>query len=428
MLDPQILRQDLEATATALLRRGFELDTATLARLESERKTLQQSVEQLQASRNAGAKSIGQAKAKGEDVAQLLAQMEQVNLELKTKESTLTQVLDQLADLQARIPNLLSETVPDGMTEAENVQLSSWGEPPEFDFEPMDHVAIGEKLQGLSGSMGAQLTGARFSVLQGDVAKLHRALAQFMLNAQLEHGYTEMNVPTIVNDKSLYGTSNLPKFGEDLFKLHHEHDWYLAPTAEVALTNLVAGRILSEQQLPLQFCAHTLCYRSEAGSYGRDTKGFIRQHQFEKIELVHITKPEESEAAHEALVGHAESILQALGLAYRKVVLCAGDTGFGSQKTYDLEVWLPGQSAYREISSCSNFGDFQARRMGARFRREGQKKPELVHTLNGSGLAVGRTLVAVLENYQQADGRVKVPDVLVDFMGKTHLEPAEYVL
>lgn len=428
MLDPQRLRQDLEDTAVALARRGFKLDTEALSSLETERKSLQQSVEQLQASRNAGAKAIGKAKGKGEDASELMAEMEQVNQELKTKEATLVEVQQKIHDIAAGIPNILSVEVPDGLSEDENQEISRWGTPREFDFKPLDHVEIGEKLHGLSGTAGAALTGARFTVLQGDIAKLHRALAQFMLNTQIDNGYTEMNVPTIVNNKSLYGTGNLPKFDDNLFKIQHDQPWYLTPTAEVPLTNLVADRLLTEADLPLSFCAHTLCYRSEAGSYGKDTRGYIRQHQFEKVELVHICKPEDSEETHQRLVSHAEMILQKLELPYRKMLLCAGDTGAGSQKTYDLEVWLPGQSAYREISSCSNFGDFQARRMGARFRREGVKKPELVHTLNGSGLAVGRTLVAVLENYQEADGRVRVPEALVGFMGKTHIEPAGFKL
>lgn len=428
MLDPQRLRQDLEATAQELARRGFTLDIARFSQFESTRKSLQQHVEQLQASRNAGAKAIGQAKAKGEDTSATMAEMESVNQTLKAKEAELNSLQTELQDFLARIPNVLSEDVPTGKSEADNLEVLRWGEQPGFSFEPKDHVTIGEDLKGLSGAAGAQLTGARFSVLQGDVARLHRALAQFMLSVQTGHGYEEVSVPTIVNENTLYGTGNLPKFAEDLFKLNFEQPWYLAPTAEVTLTNLVADRILTEEELPLKFCAHSLCYRSEAGSYGRDTRGFIRQHQFEKVELVQIVKPEDSEAAHEEMSGHAEKILQLLQLPYRKMLLCSGDTGFGSQKTYDLEVWLPGQSAYREISSCSNIGDFQARRMGARFRRTGQKKPELLHTLNGSGLAVGRTLVAVLENYQEADGRVRVPEVLLEMMGKSHLEPARFSL
>lgn len=428
MLDPHLLRQDLDTIAHELKRRGFELDTARLAELESQRKELQQKVEQLQASRNAGAKAIGQAKSKGEDATALLSQMEQVNQELKHNELTLTKLQAELQEIQAGIPNILLEDVPQGLTEEENVELDRWGVPPSFDFEPLDHVALGEKLNGLSGAAGVKITGARFSVLQGDIAKLHRALAQFMLSEQTARGYVEVNPPTIANSATLYGTTQLPKAAEDMFKLETEQEWYLAPTAEVTLTSLVADRILTEADLPLQFCAHTLCYRSEAGSYGKDTRGYIRQHQFEKVELVHMTKPEDSAAAHEVLIANAEHILQALELPYRKVVLCGGDTGFHARKTYDLEVWLPGQAAYREISSCSNIGDFQARRMGARFRREGQKKPELIHTLNGSGLAVGRTLVAVLENYQEADGRVRVPAVLESFMGKSYIEPASFSL
>jgi len=318
--------------------------------------------------------------------------------------------------------------VPDGTSEDDNQELSRWGEQPQFDFEVKDHVTLGEQLHGLSGATGAKVTGARFTFLQGDVAKLHRALAQFMLNQHTHNQYIEMNVPTIVNAASLYNADKLPKFEKDLFKLEADQAWYLAPTAEVALVNVVADRILTEQDLPLKFCAHSLCFRSEAGSYGRDTRGFIRQHQFEKVELVQMTLPEDSEQALEAITQDAENILQALGLAYRKLVLCGGDTGFGAMKTYDLEVWLPGQAAYREISSCSNCGDFQARRMGARFRRAGVKKPEFIHTLNGSGLAVGRTLVAVMENYQQADGRIQVPEVLVPFMGQAFIETAQFTL
>ena len=416
MLDPQRLRQDLEDTAVALARRGFKLDTEALSSLETERKSLQQSVEQLQASRNAGAKAIGKAKGKGEDASELMAEMEQVNQELKTKEATLVDVQQKIHDIAAGIPNILSEEVPDGLSEDENQEINRWGTPREFDFKPLDHVEIGEKLHGLSGTAGAALTGARFTVLQGDVAKLHRALAQFMLNTQIDNGYTEMNVPFLVKDDALFGTGNLPKFSEDLFTAGDSH--WLIPTAEVPLTNLVREQIINEKELPMRVTSHTPCFRSEAGAAGKDTRGMLRQHQFTKVELVSITTPEDSKQELERMLSSAESILQDLNIHYRVMTLCTGDMGFAANKTYDIEVWLPGENAYREISSCSNCDDFQARRMNAKYK--GENKNYFVHTLNGSGLAVGRTLIAILENYQTTDGNVKIPKVLQKyFNGQT---------
>jgi len=427
MLDPQLFRQSLEHTVQALSTRGYEFDASQFEALESRRKSIQQFVEDLQSQRNQGAKAIGLAKRNGDDTSEIMQQMASVNEQLKVKEVELETIQSELHNLLSYVPNLLDDAVPVGQDEIDNIEISRVGEPQSFDFTPLDHVAIGEALNGMSAAAGAKLTASRFTVLQGDVAHLHRALAQFMLNLHIqEHGYLETNVPTIVNRDSLYGTGQLPKF-ENVFSLA-DHNWCLSPTSEVSLTNLVRDTIIDEADLPLRYTTQSLCYRSEAGSYGKDTRGFIRQHQFEKVELVQIVKPEDSVAAHEELVQHAEKVLQLLELPYRKVLLCSGDTGFSARKTYDLEVWLPGQAAYREISSCSNTGDFQARRMAARFRRKGVKKPEFVHTLNGSGLAVGRTLVAVLENYQQADGRVAVPKVLQALMSKSVLEPVKRVL
>jgi len=424
MLDNQLIRNQLEMIKAGLARRGFEVPSEHINALEVERKSLQQSTEQLQAERNSGAKTIGKAKAQGQDIEPIKAQMNAVNEQLEQQQSKLKQVQQELHDALAVLPNLLCDSVPNGTSEDDNVEISRWGQLPEFEFEPKDHVSVGEGLQGLSAGLGAKIVGARFTLLQGDVAKLHRVLGQFMLDMQRAAGYIEVNVPSIVNGQSLYGTGNLPKFGEDLFKLEADAQLYLAPTAEVALTNIVAGAIVLAERLPLKFVAIAPCFRSEAGSYGRDTRGFIRQHQFEKVELVQVTTAEQAEAAHEAMTGHAEAVLQTLELPYRKMLLCAGDTGFHSRKTYDLEVWLPGQSAYREISSCSQCGDFQARRMGARYRATSEKQTQLVHTLNGSALAIGRTLVAVLENYQLSDGRVRVPKALIAMMGTEYLEPA----
>ena len=425
MLDPKLLRTDLEAVAANLARRGFRLDTERLRELEARRKALQVRTQELQKERNARSRRIGQAKAQGEDIQPLLAEVGRLGDELKQAEAELAAVQAELREIQLGIPNLLDDSVPDGADESDNVELRRWGEPPAFDFTPRDHVDLGEALDGLDFEAAARIAGSRFAVMRGAVARLHRALIQFMLDLHTgEHGYREVYVPYLVNADSLYGTGQLPKFEADLFKVESEHGFYLIPTAEVPVTNLARDEILPAEALPLRLVAHTPCFRSEAGSYGRDVRGLIRQHQFEKVELVQLVRPEDSAAAHEALTGHAEAVLQRLGLPYRVVVLCAGDTGFSAAKTYDLEVWLPGQGKYREISSCSNFRDFQARRMQARWRNPDTGKPELLHTLNGSGLAVGRTLVAVLENYQRADGSVVVPEVLRNYMnGLEVIEP-----
>ncbi len=425
MLDPKLLRTDLEAVAANLARRGFRLDTERLRELEARRKALQVRTQELQKERNARSRRIGQAKAQGEDIQPLLAEVGRLGDELKQAEAELAAVQAELREIQLGIPNLLDDSVPDGADESDNVELRRWGEPPAFDFTPRDHVDLGEALDGLDFEAAARIAGSRFAVMRGAVARLHRALIQFMLDLHTgEHGYREVYVPYLVNADSLYGTGQLPKFEADLFKVESEHGFYLIPTAEVPVTNLARDEILPAEALPLRLVAHTPCFRSEAGSYGRDVRGLIRQHQFEKVELVQLVRPEDSAAAHEALTGHAEAVLQRLGLPYRVVVLCAGDTGFSAAKTYDLEVWLPGQGRYREISSCSNFRDFQARRMQARWRNPDTGKPELLHTLNGSGLAVGRTLVAVLENYQRADGSVVVPEVLRNYMnGLEVIEP-----
>ena len=405
MLDSKLLRTELDETAEKLARRGFKLDVETLRALEEKRKSLQIKTEELQAERNARSKSIGIAKSKGEDIQPLLAEVEHLGDALTQAKTDLNELQTQLNDIIAGIPNLADDAVPVGKDESENVEVTLWGEPKSYDFEVKDHVDLGELSGGLDFSSAVKLSGSRFIVMKGQMAKLHRALAQFMLDLHgNEHGYTEMYVPYLVNSDSLFGTGQLPKFGEDLFHTkpatEEGQGMSLIPTAEVPLTNMVRDTILEESELPLRMTAHTPCFRSEAGSYGRDTRGLIRMHQFDKVELVQIVKPEDSMAALEELTAHAEKVLQLLELPYRKVILCTGDMGFGSAKTYDLEVWLPAQNTYREISSCSNMTDFQARRMQARFRRKGEKKPELVHTLNGSGLAVGRTMVAVLENYR----------------------------
>jgi len=427
MLDSKLLRSELEATAKKLARRGFKLDVEALRGLEEKRKELQIRTEELQATRNSRSKSIGQAKARGEDIAPLLEEVSNLGDELDTVKKDLLAVQKQLLDLQLTIPNLPDDSVPTGKNEDENVEISKWGTPKQFDFEIKDHVDLGEMADGLDFSSAVKISGSRFVVMKGQFARMHRALAQFMLDLHTEqHGYTEMYVPYLVNSDSLYGTGQLPKFSEDLFNMRpateEDEPMSLIPTAEVPLTNMVRDVIVKEEDLPMKITAHTPCFRSEAGSYGRDTRGLIRMHQFDKVEMVQIVKPEDSKAALEELTGHAEEVLRLLELPYRKIVLCTGDMGFGSTKTYDLEVWVPAQNTYREISSCSNCKDFQARRMQARFRRKGEKKPELVHTLNGSGLAVGRTLVAVLENYQQADGRIKIPEVLRKYMNN-----AEYI-
>ncbi|MFK8016614.1 MAG: serine--tRNA ligase [Gammaproteobacteria bacterium] len=425
MLDVRLLRQDADAVRQNLARRGVQFPVDQFTALETERKSLQMSVESLRGERNQSAKSIGAAKGRGEDIAPLLKAVEDLGDRLKASEERLTALQDELSQMLSALPNLLGDDVPDGEDESANVEVRRDGEPPTFDFEPKDHVDIGVGLDELDFDLAAELSGSRFAIMRGKIALLHRALAQFMLNMHVgEHGYTEVNVPLLVQDHALFGTGQLPKFEEDLYRTNSEGGHFLIPTAEVPLTNMVAKKLLDAQELPLKFAAHTPCFRSEAGSYGRDTRGMIRQHQFEKVELVQIVAPSESDAALDALTGHAEKVLKALGLPYRVVALCAGDVGFSARKTFDLEVWLPGQNQYREISSCSSCGDFQARRMGARFRNAETGKPEAVHTLNGSALAIGRTLVAVLENGQQADGSVTVPSVLAPYMhGVTTLTP-----
>jgi len=426
MLDSKYLRQDVEQTAARLAARGYELDVAKVTELEEQRKTLQVKTQELQSQRNASAKAIGQAKAKGEDAQPLLDAVANLGSELDATKKAQDEVLNAINEIALAIPNLPDESVPEGADEDDNVEILTWGTPKKYDFEVKDHVDVGQDLNGLDFEMGVKISGARFTVMRGQVARMHRALTQYMLDTHTDkNGYTEMYVPYLVNSASLYGTSQLPKFAGDLFHTlglvnddgEQQAGFSLIPTAEVPLTNSARDEIYDESDLPIRLTAHTPCFRSEAGSYGRDTRGLIRQHQFDKVELVQLVKPEDSMQALEELTGHAEQILQALELPYRKVILCMGDMGFGAAKTYDLEVWLPAQDTYREISSCSNMVDFQARRMQARFRREGAKKPELLHTLNGSGLAVGRTLVAILENYQQADGSVIVPEVLRPYMG-----------
>ncbi|MCK5871315.1 MAG: serine--tRNA ligase, partial [Methylococcales bacterium] len=378
--------------------------------------------QKLQNERNVGSKKIGQAKAKGDDIQPLLAEIENLGVQLKASEIELNQIQQQIALILEGIPNLLDESVPDGKSEADNIELSRWGNIPKFDFKAKDHVDLGENLKGMSFELGAKIASARFVVLTGKLAQLQRALIQFMLDTHTEeHGYSETYVPFLVNAESLRGTGQLPKFEDDLFKAREESALYLIPTAEVPVTNMVRDTIIDAKELPLKYTCHSPCFRSEAGAYGRDVRGMIRQHQFEKVELVQIVKPEDAETAHEQLTQDAEVILQKLKLPYRKVLLCAGDTGFSAAKTYDLEVWLPGQKAYREISSCSLFNDFQARRLQARWRNPETGKPELVHTVNGSGLAAGRTLIAVMENYQDAQGRITIPDVLKPYMGKTDI-------
>jgi seryl-tRNA synthetase len=418
MLDPKALRQDLDGVAANLARRGFKLDRERYALLEAERKELQVRVEGLRQTRNERSKAIGRAKAAGGDVEALKREVGELGDELARGEARLTALATELDDFLAGLPNLLHASVPEGADASANVEVRRWGTPPKFAFEPRDHAAIGEKLGLMDFNAATKLSGSRFVVLKGALARLHRALATLMLDLHTrEHGYTEAYVPYLVNDATLFGTGQLPKFAADLFALEGENKLRLIPTAEVSLTNFVRDTIVEPGELPLRLTAHTPCFRSEAGSYGQDTRGMIRQHQFDKVELVHIARPDESYRELEILTGHAEKVLQRLGLAYRVVALCGGDIGFGSAKTYDLEVWLPGQGKYREISSCSNCEAFQARRMQARWRNPETGKPELVHTLNGSGLAVGRTLVAVLENYQQPDGSVLIPDALRPSMG-----------
>jgi len=417
MLDPRLFRTELDFVTSQLQKRSFAFNPESYSELENRRKEVQVKTQELQNERNSRSKAIGQAKAKGEDAQALLDQVQHLGDELKAAEAELAGIQDEMTTLMEGIPNILDESVPNGKSEDDNLEISRWGEIPVFDFEVKDHVDLGLK-RGLDFELGAKIASARFVVLTGPLARLQRALIQFMLDTHTaEHGYSETYVPYLVNADSLRGTGQLPKFEADLFKASDDPGLYLIPTAEVPVTNIVRDVILDAKQLPLKLVCHSPCFRSEAGAYGRDVRGMIRQHQFEKVELVQIVKAENSAQAHEELTGQAEVILQKLKLPYRKMLLCAGDTGFSSTKTYDLEVWLPGQGTYREISSCSNFKDFQARRLQARWRNPETGKPELVHTLNGSGLAAGRTLIAVMENYQDAEGRIHVPEVLLPYMG-----------
>ena len=417
MLDPKLLRADAAGVAANLARRGFTLDVAAFNALDERRKAAQVDSDRVRAERNANAKAVGMAKGKGEDASALLKRAEELTSQLTASDAAIAAVQTELDAWQLGLPNMLHESVPDGRDESANREVRKWGEPKKFDFTPKDHVEIGEKLGGLDFETAAKISGARFSVMKGGVARLHRALAQFMLDTHTrEHGYTEFYVPYLVLGSTLQGTGQLPKFEADLFRVNSEQGFFLIPTAEVPVTNIVRDQIVDPKNLPMKLTAHTPCFRSEAGAAGKDTRGLIRQHQFEKVELVHITRPQDSYAALEELTGNAEKILQKLGLPYRVVALCAGDIGFGSTKTYDIEVWLPAQNKYREISSCSNCEAFQARRMQARWRNPETGKPEPLHTLNGSGVAVGRALVAVLENYQNADGSVSVPEVLRPYL------------
>jgi seryl-tRNA synthetase len=421
VLDPKLLRSDLAGVAAGLARRGFVLDVAAFALLEEQRKAVQVEADRLRSERNANAKAVGFAKSKGQDVAPLLEVGESLGKQVENVDERLAAIQAQVTDLQMGLPNLLHTSVPDGSDESANVEVRRWGEAREFGFEPKDHVALGERI-GMDFEAAGKISGARFVVMTGALAKLHRALAQFMLDLHTrDHGYCEANVPVLVHANALIGTGQLPKFEQDLFVVRGDPSFYLIPTAEVPVTNLVRDQILAPQRLPLKFVAHSTCFRSEAGAAGKDTRGMIRQHQFEKVELVQIVRPEDSYKALEELTGHAEQVLKALELPYRVLALCAGDTGPSSAKTYDLEVWLPSQKRYREISSCSNCESFQARRLQARWRNPDTAKPELVHTLNGSGVAVGRALVAVLENYQQENGSIVVPSVLEPYMGGTKL-------
>ena len=418
MIDPKLLRSDPQGVAANLARRGFNLDVAAFTAFEERRKSAQVESDRVRAERNANAKAVGMAKGKGEDASALLARAEELTKQLAASDAAIAAVQTELDAWQLGLPNLLHESVPEGRDESANKEVRRWGEPRKFDFTPKDHVDLGEKLGGLDFESAAKLSGARFSVMKGGIAKLHRALAQFMLDLHTqEHGYTEAYVPYLVLGQALQGTGQLPKFEEDLFRVRSEQGFFLIPTSEVPLTNLVRDSIVEPVKLPMKFVAHTPCFRAEAGAAGKDTRGLIRQHQFDKVELVHIVKPADSYAALEELTSNAEKVLRKLELPYRVVALCAGDIGFGSAKTYDIEVWLPGQDKYREISSCSNCEAFQARRMQARWRNPETGKPEPLHTLNGSGIAVGRALVAVLENYQNADGSITVPAALRSYMG-----------
>jgi seryl-tRNA synthetase len=418
MLDPKLFRTELDYVTEQLARRGFAFDAKTYAELESRRKDIQIRTQELQNERNSRSKAIGQAKAKGEDIQPLMDQVQDLGDQLKQAENELAEIQASITAMLEYIPNILDISVPDGKNEDSNVEISRWGTLPSFDFTPKDHVDLGARNKRMDFELGAKLSGARFVVLNGALARLQRAIIQLMLDTHTsEHGYSETYVPYLVNADSLRGTGQLPKFEADLFKADGNPPLYLIPTAEVPVTNIVRDVILDAKDLPLKLVCHSPCFRSEAGAYGRDVRGMIRQHQFEKVEIVQIVRADDSERAHEELTRHAEVILQKLNLPYRRMLLCAGDTGFSSAKTYDLEVWLPGQGVYREISSCSNFKDFQARRLQARWRNPETGKPELVHTLNGSGLAAGRTLIAVLENYQDAEGRIRIPDALLAYMG-----------
>jgi seryl-tRNA synthetase len=418
VIDPKLLRSDPEAVARNMARRGITLDVQALRALEEKRKPWQVEADRLRAERNANAKAVGMAKGKGQDATALIAKGEALTEDLAKAEQALTAVQEELEQWQMSLPNLLHDSVPDGADEKANVEVRRWGHPRKFDFKPLDHIAIGEKLGGLDFEAAARISGARFVVMRSQIARLHRALAQFMLDLHTrEHGYTEVYVPYLVQPQALYGTGQLPKFEQDLFAVKGEQKFYLIPTAEVPVTNLVREQIVAAEQLPLKFVCHTPCFRSEAGAAGKDTRGMIRNHQFDKVELVQIVRPAASYAAHEELTSNAETVLRRLEIPYRTVALSAGDMGYLSCKTYDLEAWLPAQDQYREISSCSNYEAFQARRLQARWRNPETGKPEPVHTLNGSGLAVGRTLVAVLENYQNADGSVNVPSALLPYMG-----------
>jgi len=419
MLDPKLLRADLDSVVEQLRIKKYDFDTGLFSQLEKQRKSLQINTQQLQSERNSKSKAIGKAKAQGDDIQSLLDEVADLGNKLKQAEGDLDELLVKIEDLLLGMPNVPDASVPAGNTEDDNIEVLVWGEKPGFDFEIKDHVDLGVNLKMLDFERAAKLSGSRFVSMTGPLVTLQRALIQFMIDQhRLQHGYTEAYAPYLVNEATLIGTGQLPKFKQDLFRIVSEnHNLYLIPTAEVPLTNFVAGNIVEANELPLKYVAHTPCFRSEAGSYGRDTRGMIRQHQFEKVELVQIVKPEDSMQALEELTAHAEAILQLLELPYRKVILCGGDLGFAAAKTYDLEVWLPGQDAYREISSCSNMLDFQARRMKARWRNPQTGKPELVHTLNGSGLAAGRTLIAIMENFQQADGSIRIPEVLVNLMG-----------
>ena len=430
MLDPKLIRNNLDHVAERLAIRNVTLDTSSLSALEQQRKTLQSASEELQATRNARSKLIGQAKSRGEDIKPLLAETSRLGDELESAKGELAKVQAALDDILLSLPNIVDASVPAGCDESDNIEVRKIGEPRQFNYEVLDHVDLGSRRNALDFETAVKLTGSRFAVLRGELATMHRALVQLMLDTHTrEHGYTEINVPQIVNDDSLRGTGQLPKFEEDLFKLvwgdattqaeagASNSDYYLIPTSEVPVTNTVRDSIIDPAELPIRYTCHSACFRSEAGSYGRDTRGLIRQHQFEKVEMVQIVHPDDSFAALEAMTTHAENILRKLGLPYRVVTLCGGDIGFAAAKTYDIEVWLPAQNAYREISSCSNCTDFQARRMQARYRDPETRKTELLHTLNGSGLAVGRTLIAILENYQQADGSVEVPEALRSYMG-----------